>query len=529
MKARLFISGLTAIGAIFAFPGGNDPSPEIKKGQERILAEDAMKHVDTLASKEFEGRETGEPGCEKASLYLVKQFESLGLVPLGDEKDGKRSYLQEYPIGLSQFDAASGFIIKESDGKETVVPCGAQWRSLSVSSVPRDVTTEHEIIDAGIVNIERTGTDSESQPSSRKEYKLKLPDNAEGKFIVIRIKDATIAPLDLNRTVINAINNAKASGALFAPADDADENYKLKFERGANWSTFRVKMRTPDGDAGQYISRGNNPPVLLLPNGKTASEWIGKSAKFIMTPEVKPYHSANVVGLLRGSDPTVAETYVVHSAHYDHEGIKRGMIYYGADDNASGTTAVLEIARAYRNTKIPRRSVIFLLVSGEEKGLWGSAYFTTKCPVPLDKLIADINTDMVGRTLLNGEQKPAYMMMTPSTRNKDYNTLAARATELSEQYGFPNMENGDIYWTRSDHYNFAKHGIPTMFLCNGEHEDYHQPSDTPDKIDGDKIARSAKLAFHLGYEVAMSDVLPKVTGRVKKPKPESQPTQNPAK
>lgn len=507
---------------------GNEPTAAMKKGLDTIRAEDAMKHVNILASKEFEGRETGEPGCEKAAAYLSKQFESLGLVPLGDTVDGKPTYLQHYPITISGVDSNAGLIIKDKEGKETTISFGADLRSL-IALPPKNVADFCNVIDAGIVTIDEIGESAESKPADgapAPRYKIKLPSGAAGNFVIIRLKDIKVGSFELHGVVATALNDVRAKGGILVSADGSKE-FSERFKRAVNWATRRTKRYGSPGAAAPPSGNSNNPPIVLLSDPLFVEGMAGKQAKFNMSIEPKEYKPSNIVGMLKGTDPAVNDTYIVHSGHYDHEGIKGTEIYFGADDNASGTTAVLEIAKAYKSTDAPRRSIIFLLVSGEEKGLWGSEYFTDHSPVAREKLIADINTDMVGRTLLNGEQKPAYMMMTPSPRNQDYNTLAARSNELSEQYGFPKMENGDKYWTRSDHYNFAKHGIPTMFLCNGEHEDYHRPTDTADKIDGDKIARSAKLAFHLGYEVAMSDVLPKVTGRVtKKPSTTSQPAKD---
>lgn len=520
-RLPLFFTVLAAPAIFFA--DGTEPTPAIKKGLDSIHAEFAMKHVNILASKEFEGRETGEAGCEKAAQYLATQFKSLGLLPLGDAADGNPTYFQNYPITIAGMDEGSGLIVTDGD-KQRVVSFGNDMRSL-ISLVPKDVPDELEIFDAGEIALEDPAPPS-SSPSSegrqRKVYKLRLPEAAAGKLALIRLKDTKATAFELNSAIATALDITKAAGAILAPAEGST-TFDNRFERATNFATRRTKRYGAPSEKESQLNRSNNPPVLVLANAEIANGLKGKKAKFILKMSARQYLSKNIVGLIKGSDPALNDTYIVHSAHYDHEGIRGGKIYFGADDNASGTSCVLALANAYKATEPPRRSVIFLLVSGEEKGLWGSEYFADHCPVQREKLVADINTDMVGRTLLNGEQKPAYMMMTPSPRNRDFNTLAARSMELSAQYGFPNMENGDIYWQRSDHYNFAKHGIPTMFLCNGEHEDYHQPTDTPDKIDGDKIARSAKLAFHLGYETAMSDTVHKVTGRVRKPKTESAP------
>jgi hypothetical protein len=512
-----------AAAPLFLISGGDDRAASLKKGLDTITSADAMRHVNYLASSELEGRDTGEPGCEKAAEYIAKQFERIGLEPFGDEKDGKRSYFQQYPITISQIDPKSGISAVTADGKKILLPLGTAVRGLFFMP-PRDVSEPAPLVDGGTIELKPEPVDS--QPSSRparKRAKIRMPDSAHGALVLLRIKDfGGLGGNEVHSSVATAVTESGAAGVILA--DGGATDFREKFERGIDWGGRRSKREGAPSGKDDGLRRSNNPPIFVLSSTVSTDGLVGSKATFTIRSEAKEYHAANVVGVLRGTDPAKNSEFVVHSAHYDHVGVMRGEIYHGADDNASGSSCLMETAEAYKSTAPPRRSVIFVAVSGEEHGLWGSNYFTQHPPVPVTQLVADINTDMVGRTLLNGTQKPEYMMMTPSTRNKDYNTLAARATELSATYGFPNMANGDIYWTRSDHYNFAKNGIPTMFLCNGEHEDYHRPGDTADKIDGDKIARSAKLAFHLGYETANADERHVITGKMpKKEAPSSAP------
>jgi Zn-dependent M28 family amino/carboxypeptidase len=226
----------------------------------------------------------------------------------------------------------------------------------------------------------------------------------------------------------------------------------------------------------------------------------------------------NVVAILPGSDPKLKDEYVVFSAHMDHVGVAgpRGSggcraqgadsICNGADDDGSGTVAVVELAEAFvRLNPKPKRSLLFLNVSGEEKGLWGSEYFADHPTVPMNNVVADLNIDMVGRNWRD----------TIVAIGKEHSDLGATLNRVAADHPELNMRPIDDIWPqenfyfRSDHYNFAKKGVPILFFFNGTHEDYHRPGDSPDKIDAEKEARIAQLIFYLGLEVANTAARPK--------------------
>ncbi|MFK7741871.1 MAG: M28 family metallopeptidase, partial [Planctomycetota bacterium] len=224
--------------------------------------------------------------------------------------------------------------------------------------------------------------------------------------------------------------------------------------------------------------------------------------------------ASNVVAVLRGSDPKLADEAIVYSAHMDHVGKRMdGDVFNGADDNASGSAGLLAIASAYAKAeKPPRRSIIFLSVSGEELGLWGSRYYSEHPTWPLKDIVADINTDMIGRS--GPESGPMEVTVTPSYRHRAFSTIVRDAARFGKTLGM-SFSSGDKYYQRSDHYNFARKGVPVVFFCNGEHEDYHQVSDHAEKLDGDKMERIARLAFWTGWHVANADERPEDLGRQK--------------
>jgi len=224
----------------------------------------------------------------------------------------------------------------------------------------------------------------------------------------------------------------------------------------------------------------------------------------------------NSIGILEGSDPTLKKEYVLFTAHMDHIGTPsagegctpRGAdsICNGADDDGSGTVAVIELAEAFASARErPKRSLVFMTVSGEERGLWGSAYFADHPTVPLADVIADLNIDMVGR---NSKDTVAVIGREHSNLGATLDSVAAAHRELNIK------PVGDLWpqeglFFRSDHYNFAKKGVPILFFTTGLHPDYHQVTDSPEKINAEKEARFARLVFYLGQAVANTSQRPR--------------------
>ena len=254
-----------------------------------------------------------------------------------------------------------------------------------------------------------------------------------------------------------------------------------EIEEVAEWiaAEFRAMGLEPGGDEGGFIQR------YPIPNGDEGT-------------------APNVVGILPGGDEALADEYLVFTAHMDHVGVRSpdesgDSIYNGADDDASGTATVMEVAEAMAGLDVPpRRSVLFVLVSGEERGLWGSDHFSANPPVPVEAMVANLNADMVGRNWSD----------TIVAIGREHSSLGATLEEVNAAYPDLGMTAIDDLWPderfyfRSDHYNFARKGVPILFFFNGTHEDYHRPSDEVELIDAEKTARIGRLLFHLGLEVA---------------------------
>lgn len=227
--------------------------------------------------------------------------------------------------------------------------------------------------------------------------------------------------------------------------------------------------------------------------------------------------SENIWSFIEGSEKP--EEIVVISAHYDHVGVRNGDVYNGADDDGSGTVALLEIAEAFQIAKKeghgPKRSILFLHVTGEEHGLHGSRFYSENPLFSLANTITDINIDMIGRRDEAHASSNNYVYLIGADRlSTDLHNICLAAndkyTHMNLDFKYNDPMDPQHFYERSDHYNFAKHGIPSVFLFNGVHADYHQKSDTPDKIEYDALAKRAQLAFTVAWELGNRENRPVV-------------------
>jgi hypothetical protein len=256
-------------------------------------------------------------------------------------------------------------------------------------------------------------------------------------------------------------------------------------------SEFQRFGLTPGGDSGTFVQR------YPIPGSREGR------------PSGAPRTAPNVVGVLEGSDPVLKNEYIVLSAHMDHVGIGAPVdgdsIYNGADDDASGTTGVIELAEALSMPGArPKRSVVFLTVSGEEHGLWGSAWFSEHPVVPMSQVVADLNIDMIGRNW-----KDTIVVI-----GKEHSDLGATLDRVNRAHPELRMKAIDDIWPeenfyfRSDHYNFARKGVPILFFFNGTHPDYHGPNDELDRIDAEKESRIVRLVYLITQEVGDAPARP---------------------
>lgn len=510
---------------------------------ESIVKKELLAHATFLASDELQGRLTGSPGQVRAAAYITEHFRKLGLEPLGDELadgeagDGKqRGYLQHYGIKRTYVDDTSMLQFGASTTKNGFAIVGAG---------ELDLELEGELLFCGFGRTAGAMADIEDDSVLAGKIAvvaIKPPRGRVPKGLSVEQKfGMSFQALGQLPRVARKLSRKGAKAVLFVRVDDAIGLSDVLNYVALSPGKASVQANFPGADPGMGAMGGRRKSagapglVLSLGASKSLLAELGIEqqafAAFLKEGEEAPQgkmdvagriklkvvhngdaRASNVCAVLRGSDPKLKHEAIVYSAHMDHVGMRMdGDVFNGADDNASGSAGLLAIATAFANSnEKPRRSIIFLSVSGEELGLWGSAYYSDNPTWQLDKIVANINTDMIGRS--GAESGPLEVTVTPSNGHVKYSTIVRDAARFGEQLGIT-FQSGDKYYERSDHYNFARKGIPVVFFCNGEHEDYHQVSDHSDKLDGDKMQRIARLAFWTGWHVATTDKAPRALGK----------------
>lgn len=462
------------------------PAAVISSAAATITAGELGAKVWTLAHDSMRGRATPSPELDAAALWIAERFADLGL-----EAPFSGSYEQRYAIRVVSPDPTR--IWAGSVNGDTV-------RLPSDLSLPYGAPAQEVEVDASVVSV---GIDAvETEDAVYRGRHVLLWGRRASAF---RSSDA-----------VTAVARLRSSGAVAIWQVTHTDASQEAWTRASGLGAMQARTVLGDG-AGDVPVVGIRRAALrdLLGGEADAAEDGGRSTTAtvlegtrltlnLALSTVSSEDAPNVAGLLRGSDPALADEVVVYSAHMDHVGVGRpdltgDSIYNGADDDASGTSAVLEIAEAFvAMDPAPRRSVIFLLVSGEERGLWGSQYFADNPPVPVESMVANLNADMVGRNWTD----------TIVVIGKEHSELGPMLEDVNARHPELGMTAIDDLWPdenfygRSDHFNFARKGVPILFFFNGTHDDYHQPSDDPSLIDTNKAARIAQLMFRLGVEVA---------------------------
>jgi len=468
-------------------------SKDVRKAAASITEQDVRRRINLIADDSMMGRDTPSPGLETAAQYIADQFKSFGLRPGGD--DG--GWMQRYPLELRQLQAARSFVEFSSADLQGFILLPFTTAVIQHAGEASGTPLSGEILMLG------GPPNPDSFPSA---------DLVKGKFLIWVVKWADV-PKFGNAMIIKAMTSG-AAGILTASDRDtatiaaaAAKAGRVKVSRVneeaareggipliLEFSQAAVVARYPQ--AAQIFDQLNAAPamtVLQVPDW-TATVRVSDSVVGRAT-------APNVVGILDGTDPVLRNEYIVFSAHMDHIGIDPTMpdsINNGADDDGSGTVGIIELAEAFTRKKAAtKRSLIFLTVSGEEKGLWGSAWFTAHPPVPMDSIVANLNMDMIGRNWPDTVETigPTYSSLGPTldsvvAAHRDLNMLPVGDLAPEERRFF-----------RSDHYNFARAGVPIIYFSSGHHPDYHEPSDSPDKINAEKEARLLQLIFWMGQAV----------------------------
>ena len=459
-----------------------------------ITADDVARHIEIIADDSMLGRDTPSRGLELTARYVADQFRRLGLRPGGD--DG--TWFQRYPITRRKIDAAASRVVLRARGREAVARFDRTARYVQGTAADRPLTGPAVLLGG------RLTPDGVSR----------LP--LRGR-IVVYVSDLTAPPSREATQVGRAIRLAEPKAVVLV-SNLTPERFAARIPRSmparttvdlglANPPFVEVSeaavatvLRAAKLDLSAV--RADTTPVFReLPALRATVELRDSVLQSLTAP--------NAIGILEGSDPVLKREYLVYSAHMDHIGISPGRpdsVNNGADDDASGTTGVLELAEAFsRPGARPKRSVIFLTVSGEEKGLWGSRYFVEHPPVPIGRIVANLNMDMIGRNWRD-------TIVAIGREHSDLGATLERVNRAHPELGMTAIDDRwpeERFYFRSDHYNFARKGVPILFFFNGVHPDYHQVTDSPEKIDSEKEARILRLLYYLGREIGDAPAPPR--------------------
>ncbi|MBK9421733.1 MAG: M28 family peptidase [Flavobacteriales bacterium] len=466
-----------------------------------ITEEGLHTHLAILASDAYEGRETGLKGQKMAAEYIEGQFKKFGIPPVANARnmgllpDG---YQQQYPVtetklgGLSM--AVGGSALEFL--KDYYYTSERLHRSLEV----QEITVISPLAVGGV----------QLGGGGKVVLVLDPPASKKGGEPLTKVKDVATALTGTGTEVVLLVQGNAS---------------QVMGQQGRNLAAPRMRL----GTAQELVERNKGQQLVVITpelaqaildqaniTMKKALKATAQKRIIIKSPLSFSYSSLdreltgeNVLGYVEGSDKK-GEVIAV-TAHYDHIGMQDGEVYNGADDDGSGTVAVLEMARSFAQAKAdghgPRRSILFMTVSGEEKGLLGSEWYTEHPVFPLDSTVADLNIDMIGRVDSAHIDSGAYVYVIGSGRisgelRRINEAQNATYTKLHLDYTFDSDNDPNRFYYRSDHYNFAKHGVPVAFFFNGVHADYHGPFDEVDKIRFDLLRQRAQLVFHTAWDLA---------------------------
>lgn len=502
------------------------------RAAEQITAAQLSDYLHFIASDEMEGRDTPSRGLDTTAKFIALQLARAGVKPAGENG----TYFQRIALRRVRIDPVqtratlngqefrygedflAGSFSGQASGNLVYVGHGWVFPAKNINAYAGvDVRDKIMIVTGGLpkgitfrdVAEGRSGQDWESPDS----YGRK--NGARGIIVVPNFQ--TLASWSrrqqsaVERGIV-FVEKFQSTEANQLPTITASFSLLNALFRGEKLSAADLFARAVSGDVGEAFAL--SPDKTLTMSVKAAAETI---------------YTQNVVGVVEGSDPVLKNEYVALGAHYDHVGVglpddKGDRIYNGADDDGSGTTALLAMAEAAARSSVrPKRSLLFVWHAGEEKGLWGSRYFTEQPTVSLARIIAQLNIDMIGRSKRDGDTKPENRDL--SGPNEIYvigsRMMSTELGDLSERvnhsylnlafnYKYDDPKDPNRFFFRSDHYNYAQKGIPIIFYFSGVHEDYHRPSDSPDKIDYQKMERVARTIFMTAWALADLPQRPRV-------------------
>lgn len=499
-KLLLITLGLT-VGTLQAQKQVSAKMANPKPFAKTITEAELKEHLYTYASDEFEGRETGEAGQKMAVEYLKKQYVSLGI----PAAKGGDDYFQPIALEVKKIPTGhlsmGGAAIENGDG------------FMGFTSFEGDF---NQVVYAGY-GIEEGDYSDYTEVSVRGKVVLVKsgePKDANGNYLLSGSKEASKWS-NISEALSKRVAVAKEKGAVavlfFDQANYDRYQRRFSYMKENNSGSMGIKALSKESLPSFFLNTDLAQKMHANIAADHDSKVLDLPLSFAVKSANKEVQSENVVAFLKGSE--LPEEYIVISSHLDHVGVNsKGEIHNGADDDGSGTVALLEIAEAFKTAaekgKGPKRSIVFLHVTGEEKGLLGSRYYTDVDPIfPLANTVANLNIDMVGRIdpERKGDRNYIYLIGSDKLSTELHELSEAvneKYTKVELDYTYNDENDPNRFYYRSDHYNFAKNNIPIIFYFNGTHEDYHKPGDTPDKINYDLLENRTRLVFHTAWELA---------------------------
>ena len=470
---------------LIASPLAGQTAAPLSRAAATITASDVARRIGIIADDSMMGRDTPSKGLDLTAQYVANELRRSGLRPAGDSS----SWFQLYPITRRRLDLERSRVVFAARGRQDAAGFTTAARH-DGGGVPEKPVQAPAVLVAGA----HTAESVEPLDVRNKVVLYLAPPNGDRETIQQVLRVLFLA----GPTALVILSDADSATFARGIPKRSRERTVIGFP-----ADKPVSLQVRAEAVGRALSAaGVDLAAVRAAAGPTARRLPALTVAVEMKDEItSSLSAANTVGILEGSDPKLKDEYIVYSAHMDHIGITSGRtdsINNGADDDASGTAGVIELAEAFSQPGArPKRSIIFLTVSGEEKGLWGSNHFANNPPVPLGQIVANINMDMIGRNWPD-------TIVAIGKEHSDLGATLERVNRAHPELGMTAIDDRwpeERFYFRSDHYNFARKGVPILFFFNGVHEDYHEVTDSPDKINSEKEARILRLLFYLGQEI----------------------------
>lgn len=497
---------------------------------EQITAAQLKDYLYFIASDDLEGRDTPSRGLDIAAKFIATNLSRWGLKPAGDAG----TFFQRYTLrrnkinpsethaelGDERFTFGKDFLVRARStetaaGSLVYVGHGWQIKSKNINAY-EGVDVRDKIIVVSGEGLPNGVTEADLSGEAGEDWNPQNYAAKNGAKGIIQIPGyQTLALWD--RLSHNAVERDTFVVEQFQKQEGTSLPVIIP-SLGMLTTLFRGEKQGGAELFRRSVAEDPGPAFDLDPK---------KRMSFTLSATPEQAGTQNVVAVLEGSDPVLKNEYVAVGAHYDHVGVGSAVngdaIFNGADDDGSGTVATLAMAEAFARNPRPKRSLLFVWHSGEEKGLWGSRYFVEQPTVPLKQIITQLNIDMIGRSRQEGDTKAANKALTGPNEiyvigsrmmSTDLGQLSEAANKsylnLAFNYAYDDPKDPNRFFFRSDHFNYARKGIPIIFYFDGVHEDYHRPSDSPDKIDYQKMERVTRTIFMTAWQLANTASRPRV-------------------